>query len=258
MLSPSKVTKSDLSATVCYNIYMPKVLLIIPAYDEEASILRTCQSITDYNKKHHTDYDFIVINDSSDDSTGHVLDAAGLPHIDHIYNLGIGGAIQTGYKYARDYHYDIAVQFDGDGQHDINSVATLIQPLIDNEADLVIGSRFITKTGRFRSTFARRIGIKLISGYMWLFTHRRISDTTSGFRACNRRLIETFARDYPNEYPEPVTTTFCLLRHDRVVEVPVTMNARTAGASSIHTWKKAYYMINVFLTLLVVKIRGRY
>lgn len=232
--------------------------MIIPAYDEDASILRTCQTILDYNRTHHTNYDFIVINDSSNDSTGEILDKANLPHIDHIYNLGIGGAMQTGYKYARDYGYDIAVQFDGDGQHDIDSVATLIQPIQENRADLVIGSRFITKTGKFRSTFARRIGIKLISSYMYLLTRRRISDTTSGFRACNRHLITTFARDYPSEYPEPVTTTFCLLRHDRVTEVPVTMNARAAGSSSIHTWKKAYYMINVFLTLLVVKIRGRY
>lgn len=237
---------------------MPKVLLIIPAYDEDASILRTCQNILDYNKKHHTNYDFIVVNDSSNDSTGQILDDAKLPHIDHIYNLGIGGAMQTGYKYARYHGYDIAVQFDGDGQHDINSVPHLIQPITENRADLVIGSRFITKTGNFRSTFARRIGIKIISDYMKLLTRRRITDTTSGFRACNRHLIDAFARDYPSEYPEPVTTTFCLLHHDCVVEVPVTMNAREAGSSSIHTWKKAYYMINVFLTLLVVKIRGRY
>ncbi len=237
---------------------MPKVLLIIPAYDEDANILRTCQNILDYNQKHHTNYDFIVINDSSNDSTGQILDDANLPHIDHIYNLGIGGAMQTGYKYARDYGYDIAVQFDGDGQHSVDFIADLIRPIIDDKTDLVIGSRFITKTGKFRSTFARRIGIKLISNYMKLLTHHRITDTTSGFRACNRRLIETFAYNYPNEYPEPVTTTFCLLHHDRVSEIPVTMNARTAGSSSIHTWKKAYYMINVFLTLLVVKIRGRY
>lgn len=237
---------------------MQKVLLIIPAYDEDASILRTCKTITDYNKKHRTNYDFIVINDSSNDSTGQILDEANLPHIDHIYNLGIGGAMQTGYKYARDYHYDIAVQFDGDGQHDINSIAKLIEPIQDGRADLVIGSRFITKAGRFRSTFARRIGIKIISSYMKLLTRRRISDTTSGFRACSRRLIDVFARDYPSEYPEPVTTTFCLLQHYKVTEVPVEMNARTAGSSSIHTWKKAYYMINIFITLLVVKIRGRY
>lgn len=237
---------------------MPKVLLIIPAYNEDASILRTCQSVLDYNKKHHTSYDFIVINDSSNDSTGQILDKHDLPHLDHIYNLGIGGAMQTGYKYARDYNYDIAVQFDGDGQHDIGSVGALIHPIEEGQADLVIGSRFITKSGNFRSTFARRIGIKIISDYMKILTHRRITDTTSGFRACNRRLIEAFARDYPSEYPEPVTTTFCLLRRDRVVEVPVTMNAREAGSSSIHTWKKVYYMINVFLALLVVKIRGRY
>lgn len=237
---------------------MSKVLLIIPAYDEEANILRTCKNIAKYNKEHHTNYDFVVINDCSNDGTGRILDKEKLPHIDHIYNLGIGGAMQTGYKYARDQGYDIAVQFDGDGQHDINSVATLIQPIEDGKADLVIGSRFITKNGRFRSTFARRVGINLISGYMKLLTHRRITDTTSGFRACDRELIKKFAHNYPSEYPEPITTTACLLQGDRVTEVSVEMNARTAGSSSIHTWKKAYYMINVFITLLVVKIRGRY
>jgi len=237
---------------------MSKVLLIIPAYNEEASILRTCQNIIDYNKAHRTDYHFIVINDSSNDATGRVLEQSHLPHIDHIYNLGIGGAVQTGYKYARDYDYDIAVQFDGDGQHDIGSVAALIQPIEHDQADLVIGSRFITKSGKFRSTFARRVGIKIISSFMRFLTHRRITDTTSGFRACNRRLIEVFARDYPSEYPEPVTTTFCLLQNYRVTEVPAVMNPRTAGSSSIHTWKDAYYMINIFITLLVVKIRGRY
>lgn len=237
---------------------MPKVLLIIPAYNEEANILQTCKKITDYNAEHHANYEFVVINDSSNDSTGRILDENKISHINHIYNLGIGGALQTGYKYARDYNYDIAIQFDGDGQHDVNSIATLIRPIEKGEADLVIGSRFIAKKGRFRSTFARRIGIKIISGYMKLLTGRRITDTTSGFRACDRKLIEEFAHNYPSEYPEPVTTTFCLLRHDRVVEVPVEMNARTAGSSSIHTWKKVYYMINIFITLLVVKIRGRY
>ncbi len=237
---------------------MSKVLLIIPAYDEDGNILRTCQSIIDYNKKEHTEYDFVVVNDCSNDSTGILLDEAGLPHVDHIYNLGIGGAMQTGYKYARDYGYDIAVQFDGDGQHDISSVQPLIQPIIEDKADLVIGSRFLTKSGHFRSTFARRIGIKLISDYMKLLTHRRISDTTSGFRACNRKLISKFAHNYPYEYPEPITTTACLLQKDRVAEVSVKMNARTAGSSSIHTWKKAYYMFNIFITLLVVKIRRRY
>ena len=237
---------------------MPKVLFIIPAYNEDASILRTCQTIMDYNTQNHTAYDLLVVNDSSHDATGEILDANNLPHVDHIYNLGIGGAMQTGYKYARDHDYDIAIQFDGDGQHDIACITNLIQPILDDDIDLVIGSRFITKSGNFRSSFARRIGIKLISRYMKLLTRRRIFDTTSGFRACNRQLIADFARNYPNEYPEPVTTTFCLLHKYRVVEVPAIMRARTAGKSSIRAWKSAYYMINVFITLLIVKVRGRY
>lgn len=236
---------------------MSKVLLIIPAYNEDANIARTCQGIIDYNKAHHTSYDFIVINDASDDATNQILNDAKLPHVDHIYNLGIGGAMQTGYKYARDHDYDIAVQFDGDGQHDIAYLPALLQPLTDGAANLVIGSRFITKTGRFRSSFARRIGIKIISNFMKMLTGRRITDVTSGFRACDRAVIAEFARDYPAEYPEPVSTTFCLLKHYRVKEVSVEMNARIAGSSSIHTWKKAYYMVNVCLALLAIKIRRK-
>ena len=236
---------------------MTKVLLIIPAYNEAGSILQTCQKVRDYNRDADLPCDFVVINDSSEDETAQILQSNSLPHINHVYNLGIGGAMQTGYKYALMHDYDYAVQFDGDGQHDISYLPALLQPLIDGSADLSIGSRFITKSGRFRSTFARRVGIKLISNLIKLLTKHRITDVTSGFRACNRAVIAEFSRDYPAEYPEPVSTTFCLLKHYKVKEVPTEMNPRLTGSSSIHSWKKVYYMVNVCLALLATKIRRK-
>lgn len=240
-----------------YNRSMNKVLLIIPAYNEAESILQTCEQIHKYNRRAGTHCDFIVINDSSNDSTEQILQEHSLPYISHIYNLGIGGAMQTGYKYALAHEYDFAVQFDGDGQHDISYLSTLLQPLLDNSVDMTIGSRFITKSGRFRSTFARRVGIKVISNFIKLLAGHCITDVTSGFRACNRKVIANFAHDYPAEYPEPVSTTDCLLKSYRIKEIPVEMNPRTAGASSIHSWKNIYYMVNVCLALTVTKIKRR-
>lgn len=140
---------------------MEKILLIIPAYNEEDNILRIYNSIKKFNKKNKTKYDVIVINDCSKDKTGEILDKEKIPHIDLIHNLGIGGAVQTGYKYAYYHNYDIAVQFDGDGQHDIRYVEKIIKPIIEGKADMVIGSRFVKKINTFKSTFARRIGLKL-------------------------------------------------------------------------------------------------
>ena len=129
-----------------------KIILIIPAYNEEENILKTYKKIVDYNKKNKTNYDLIVINDGSKDKTGEILDKEKIPHIDLIHNLGIGGAVQTGYKYAYYHNYDIAVQFDGDGQHDINYVKNIIEPIINNKADFVIGSRFVDNVSSFKTT----------------------------------------------------------------------------------------------------------
>lgn len=235
---------------------MKKVLIIIPAYNEEDNILNTCKTIINYNKKNNSKYDFIVINDCSKDNTKQILEDNKLPHINLIHNLGIGGAVQTGYKYAYYHNYDIAVQFDGDGQHDINYVKTIINPIIKEKANMVIGSRFIDKNVKgFKSSASRRIGIKIISSFMKLATHQKIYDTTSGFRACDKELIYDFSLSYPNEYPEPITTAEVLKKKYEVVEVPVEMKEREGGVSSIRAWKSAYYMINVCLALLTVKIR---
>lgn len=234
---------------------MKKILLIIPAYNEEENILATYLSITNYNKKNKTKYDVIVINDGSRDNTSEICHKNNIPIIDLVHNLGIGGAVQTGYKYAYYHDYDVAVQFDGDGQHDVRYVKNIIEPILENKADMTIGSRFVGDIETFRSTFARRIGIGIISIFMKMATGHKIYDTTSGFRACSKELIYDFSLSYPNEYPEPITTAEVLKKKYRVEEIPVEMKEREAGTSSIKTWRKAYYMINVCLALLAVKIR---
>lgn len=235
-----------------------KVLIIIPAYNEEASILKTYQSIIKYNKKNALKYDAFVINDGSKDKTEEILVTNEVPHVKLINNLGIGGAVQTGYKYALENDYDIAVQFDGDGQHDVNYVKNIIEPIINNDFDMVIGSRFIDKSSsNFKSSFTRRIGIKLISFFIKLFTRKKIYDTTSGFRAVNKEIIKEFANDYPVEYPEPITTVEIIKRGYKVKEVPVSMNERENGSSSIKAWKNIYYMLNVIISIIILGIGGK-
>lgn len=232
-----------------------RILLIIPAYNEEANILKTYKSVINYNKNNGTSYDVIVINDGSRDRTQDILIENNIPHIKLIHNLGIGGAVQTGYKYAFENNYDIAVQFDGDGQHDIRYVKKIVDPILNGQADMVIGSRFVENIDTFKSSKSRRIGIKVISIFMEFVTGRNIFDTTSGFRACSRDLIYDFSLSYPSEYPEPITTAEVLRKKYVVKEVSVEMNEREGGVSSIRAWKSIYYMLNVCLALLVIKIR---
>ena len=230
-----------------------KVLLIIPAYNEEKNILNTYKTIKDYNKKNDYKYDVIVINDGSLDNTKSILEENKIPHINLVENLGIGGAVQTGYKYAYMNGYDIAVQFDGDGQHDVSYVKNIIDPIINKKSDMVIGSRFIDLTSSsFKSTVSRQMGIKLISFFIKMKTGKKIYDTTSGFRACNKEIIERFSRSYPIEYPEPITTTELLKDKFVVDEKAVSMKERVAGKSSIGSWKNAYYMFNVILSIVLM------
>lgn len=233
-----------------------KVLIIIPAYNEEKNILNTYKSIVDFNKNNKTNYECIVINDCSTDRTKKILEDNNIPHINLIHNLGIGGAVQTGYKYAYYHDYDIAVQYDGDGQHDVAYIEKIIKPLIDKKADMVIGSRFIDKSLKgFKSSAARRIGIKVISAFIKFATGYKVYDTTSGFRAINKKVILEFASEYPSEYPEPVTDAEVLKKGYKISEVPVVMKKRIGGISSIRAWKSVYYMLNVCLALLVIKMR---
>ena len=233
-----------------------KVLLIIPAYNEEENILNTYKTIEKYNKESDLKYDVLVINDGSKDKTSEICHKNKINVVDLIQNLGIGGAVQTGYKYAYENDYDIAVQFDGDGQHNVNYVKNIIDPIINNKADFVIGSRFVKDDkDNFKSTFARRIGINIISFFIKLVTRKKIYDTTSGFRACNKKIIEEFAHSYHLEYPEPITTVEIIKKKYRVDEVPVKMNERVGGVSSIRSWKNLYYMINVILSIIAAGFR---
>lgn len=232
-----------------------RVLLIIPAYNEESNILGVCNNIEEYNKKNTLKCDYIVINDGSLDNTELICRENNIPYITLVHNLGIGGAVQTGYKYALDNCYDIAVQFDGDGQHDINYIKKIVNPIIKGEADFVIGSRFTENISEFKSSIVRRAGIKIISFFIKLVTGLKIYDTTSGYRGCNRDIIEKFARHYPIEYPEPISVVELVKDGYTVKEVAVNMKERTSGKSSIHTWKNVYYMINVIFSILIVGIR---
>lgn len=233
-----------------------KTLLIIPAYNEQDSILDTYRSVEEYKRKSGLKLDVIVINDGSLDRTEEILQQNQIPHIQLVHNLGIGGAVQTGYKYALENDYDAAVQLDGDGQHDVNYVPEILRPIADGVADFVIGSRFVEqKEGNFRTSAARRMGIRLISFFIRLVTGIRIFDTTSGFRAVGRKGIAVFAAEYPTEYPEPITDTELLRRGFRMKEVSVLMHEREGGVSSISSFKSVYYMINVIITILIIRLR---
>lgn len=236
---------------------MKKILLIIPAYNEEKNILNAFNAVKKYNNENKTKYDVIVINDGSTDDTEKILIKNKIPCINLINNLGIGGAVQTGFKYAYENNYDIAVQFDGDGQHDINFVKNIIRPLINNQADCVIGSRFIGNISKYKSTFLRRIGIKILSIEINLFTNKKIKDPTSGFRAFNKKMIKYLSNNYPLEYPEPVSTVMILKNKFKIIEIPVKMKDRKNGISSINSWKSIYYMVNVVLSIFIVSIKEK-
>lgn len=227
-----------------------KKLVIIPAYNEAASIISTVEDI----KNNAEDFDYIVINDRSTDDTYNICVKNGLNVLNSPLNLGIGGAVQTGYWYALENGYDIAVQFDGDGQHDAKYLNDMSDYLVKNECSMVIGSRFIEKEG-FQSSSARRIGIKYFSALIKLLTGKRITDPTSGFRMCDRKVIKMFADNYPKDYPEPETTVKVICNRLKVEEVPVVMRPREEGVSSISPGKSLYYMIKVTLAIIIEKIR---
>ncbi len=233
-----------------------KILLIIPAYNEEKNILQTVKNIQETNQK----LDYIVINDGSSDGTKQKLIENNLNHINLIHNLGIGGAVQTGYKYAYENNYDIAVQFDGDGQHDINCVSKICEPILEGQVDMCIGTRYLDKSSsEFQSTFMRRLGANIISVFIKICCRKKITDPTSGFRAVNRKVIKEFAENYPTEYPEPESTVSLLVNGYKVQEVPVSMKEREGGESSITRkfWKPADYMIKVVLAIMIDSISFR-
>jgi glycosyltransferase involved in cell wall biosynthesis len=226
-----------------------KLLVIIPAFNEQDSISSVVTSL----KQAIPQADYVVINDSSTDNTEKICKDNHYNYISLPDNLGIGGGVQTGYKYALMNDYDIAVQMDGDGQHDPRYIKALIKPIEESQADMVVGSRFIEKTG-FQSTSSRRLGINFLKWLIYLCCGVKVSDTTSGFRACGKGLIAYFAVQYAQDYPEPEAIIAAVINGFKIKEVPVEMLERQGGKSSINTFESIYYMIKVSLAIIVYRI----
>lgn len=225
-----------------------RVLIIIPAYNEEKNLAVLLSEL----KVSCPNYDLLVVNDCSKDNTAIIAKNYGVNIINLPVNLGIGGAVQTGYKYAYYNNYDIAVQVDGDGQHDPKYIDKLVKEIL-NGSNLCIGSRFINKKG-FQSSNARRLGIRFFSKLINIVSNEKVTDPTSGFRACDRQMIAYFARQYPRDYPEPETIVVAKRKNLRINEIPVIMNARKEGKSSISSIRSVYYMIKVTLATVIASI----
>lgn len=227
-----------------------KKLVIIPAYNESGNIEKTVKDI----QENAPGFDYVIVNDCSKDNTLEICLEHGFHVINLPVNLGIGGGVQTGYLYALRNGYDIAVQFDGDGQHNAAYLQTMADKLEQEQLDMVIGSRYIEKEG-FQSSGLRRIGIRYFTVLIRMLTGKKITDPTSGMRMANRRVIAEFAQDYPKDYPEPESVVTLLKRGMKVEEIPVLMNERENGVSSISMRKSIYYMIKVSLAILMAVIR---
>lgn len=221
-----------------------KVLVIIPAYNEEETILSVASQVISEG------FDYVIVNDGSSDNTLQICKDHGLNVLDLSQNLGIGGAVQAGHKYALLNNYDVDVQFDGDGQHDARYISALVHE-IETGADIVVGSRYLDSKSGFRSTLMRRIGKTWLSLCLRMLCHQRISDPTSGFRACNSKAIRLFCESYPIDYPEPESLAQASQKGLTISEVPVVMHERQGGASSINAIASAYYMVKVTLAIIL-------
>lgn len=231
-----------------------RILIIIPAYNEEKNIAKVIKSLKDAN----SGYECLVVNDGSKDNTQHEAEASGLATVIQLpSNLGIGGAVQTGFKYAFYNDFDYAIQFDGDGQHLTSEIPKILSPLQANDYDVCIGSRFIEKTLGFQSTFMRRIGIRIFEGMSRVLIRKKITDSTSGFRAYNKEAIAFLAANYPTDYPEPETVILLGKNDFRIREVSVEMIERQGGESSISGLKSAHYMVKVILAMLMTAQRQK-
>ena len=227
------------------------VVAIVPAWNEAGAIGGVVDEILAFDST----IDVVVIDDASVDETVAIAERHGATVLPLLFNVGIGGAVQTGFRYARDECYEIAVRLDGDGQHDASELEKLITPIRAGESDLVIGSRFVDPDGSYRPPFARRMGIRLFAGLVSLLGGQKVTDTTSGFSAMNRAGIELFATAYPHDYPEVEATLVALRSGLRLAQVQVEMRERQAGTSSITFVRSLYYIVKVMLALLVASLR---
>jgi len=232
-----------------------KILIVVPAYNESENIVGVIDSLRAVNPE----WDIVVINDCSTDNTASLVDSTNKATVISLpCNLGIGGAVQTGFKYAKAKNYDIVVKFDGDGQHISTEINKILTPILSNESDVVIGSRFLEVHDGFKSTFLRLIGIKIFSIVNSFLIHQKITDNTSGFRAYNRRAIDFLHIHYPSfDYPEPEEVILLGKNGFRLKEIFTEMQQRLGGRSSITGLKSIYYMIKVLLAVCIVAIRGK-
>lgn len=227
------------------------LVAVVPAWNEEGAIGRVVDEI----KAFDSTATVVVIDDASTDATAEVAEAHGAIVLRLVFNVGIGGAVQTGLRYARDEGFEVAVRLDGDGQHDASEIGKLLGPIGAGTADLVIGSRFVDPGGSYRPPPARRLGIRLFAWLVSMLAGQRVTDTTSGFVALSRAGIDLFAVEYPHDYPEVEATLVALRSGLRLTHVQVQMRERESGASSITFVRSLYYIVKVMLALLVASLR---
>ena len=228
-------------------------IAIVPARNEEGAIGQVVSEIRTFD----SGLDVLVIDDGSVDRTAERAAAAGATVVRLPFNLGIGGAVQTGFMYAVAHGYELAVRLDGDGQHDPSELPKLMEPVVRGDADIVVGSRFAAAGDSYRPPLARRAGIRFFAGIVSLLVRQRVTDTTSGFQALNAKGIRLFADDYPHDYPEVEATVMVVKHRLRLLEVPVQMREREHGSSSITALRSAYYVLKVTLALLVGVFRRK-
>jgi glycosyltransferase involved in cell wall biosynthesis len=228
-----------------------RLVAVVPAWNEEEAIGRVVDEIRGFDPT----VDIVVVDDASSDGTAAVAERHGATVLRLPFNVGIGGAVQTGIRYAREEGYDVAVRLDGDGQHDASEIGKLLAPLRRGDADLVIGSRFVDPGGTYRPPFARRMGIRVFARLVSVLGGQRVTDTTSGFVAVNRTGIELFAEQFPHDYPEVEATLVALRSGLRLAQVQVEMRERQTGTSSITFVRALYYIVKVTLALLVASMR---
>ncbi len=233
---------------------MKRIAVIIPAYNEEASISGVVSSLLALRSSHGLHIDPVVVNDCSRDRTAEVCAKLECILLNLPVNLGIGSAVQTGFRYARRHDYDFAIQVDGDGQHPATEIPKLLEALQSDEADVVIGSRFLLREG-YQSEFYRRIGIRYFMVVNRLITGQAVTDNTSGFRAYNRRALAVVSSYYPDQYPEPEAVVLFKRNGLRLKEVPVTMRERQGGQSSISRLASLFYMAKVSFAIVFASLR---
>ncbi len=248
-----------------YHINMSKspsinnIYIIIPCYNEEGNIKGVLEEIKEVSKESSDFWQIVVVNDSSTDNTS--LEASKISNtvvLNLDVNLGVGGAVQTGLIYSEKKNADYVLKVDGDGQHNPVEIINMLKPLLEDKADIVIGSRFLEKNNGFKSTLFRRFGIKMLQIVCCFLTKQSITDPTSGFRAYNSKALHFMAENYPSfDYPEPEEVVLAAKNNLRILEVPVVMRERRAGKSSISFYGSFYYMIKVILSMFFIKLRSK-